>query len=73
MFLRACRNYGMKEVDVFQTQDLYETKAIYSVSIFKSIFDHVPSYQGTNMAMLLIKLIHPSLINKIISLCSAGV
>ena len=38
MFLRACRNYGMKEVDVFQTQDLYETKAIYSVSIFKSIY-----------------------------------
>ncbi len=33
MFLRACRSYGMKEVDTFQTQDLFEAKAIYSVSL----------------------------------------
>ena len=38
-FLRACRNYGMKEVDVFQTQDLYEAKAIYSVSIPMQSYD----------------------------------
>lgn len=32
MFLKACRAYGMKEVDTFQTQDLYEAKGVYSVS-----------------------------------------
>ncbi|KAK2164114.1 hypothetical protein LSH36_68g01041 [Paralvinella palmiformis] len=31
MFLRACKEYGMNEVDTFQTQDLYETKSMYSV------------------------------------------
>lgn len=31
MFLKACRNFGMKEVDTFQTQDLYEAKAMFSV------------------------------------------
>lgn len=30
-FLLACRDFGMKEVDVFQTQDLYEAKSMYTV------------------------------------------
>ena len=33
MFLRACKEYGMNEVDTFQTQDLYETKSMYSVGV----------------------------------------
>lgn len=31
VFLKACKNWGMKEVDTFQTQDLYDMKALYSV------------------------------------------
>ena len=31
MFLKACREFGMKEVDTFQTQDLYEAKAVFTV------------------------------------------
>ena len=31
-FIRACKEWGMEEVDTFQTQDLYEAKSIYSVS-----------------------------------------
>ena len=44
MFLRACRNYGMNEVDVFQTQDLYETKSMYTVSIYHYYINNYKQY-----------------------------
>ena len=48
MFLRACREFGMKEVDTFQTQDLYEVKAMYSVSTVNIlIFSHMCALQST--------------------------
>ena len=40
MFLKACRAYGMNEVDTFQTQDLYEGKSIYSVSKLFTLFSN---------------------------------
>ena len=32
LFIKACLNYNMNRVDIFQTLDLYEAKSMYSVS-----------------------------------------
>lgn len=34
LFLRACINYGMEVIDTFQVKDLYEARAMYTVSHF---------------------------------------
>ena len=31
MYLKACGNYGLKEQDLFQVNDLYENKNLYMV------------------------------------------
>ena len=31
MYLKACANYGLKEQDLFQVNDLYENKNLYMV------------------------------------------
>ena len=37
-FLKACRDLGMQDIDVFETGDLYVAKSMYTVSlILKSI------------------------------------
>ena len=32
LFLRACVDYGMQTIDTFQVKELYEARAVYTVS-----------------------------------------
>jgi len=39
LFLKACVEYGMQTIDTFQVKELYESRAVYTVSP-RTTIDH---------------------------------